>query len=67
MIDAMMREYIFDHGIQIREDGKLIIPKHMERRLNIGQSIRQPGTRTLTIPSIHGLTLMYEGQHWIIK
>ena len=67
MPDSMMREYLLDHGAVIREDGVIEIPKRMERLMKIGTSIRRPGVRTLTIPSVHGLTLLYEGQHWVIR
>ena len=66
-IDARMREYLLDHGVRIGEDGFLTIPKSQEKVMQFAKSVRKPGVRTLVVPSIFGLTLLYEGQHWTIK
>jgi hypothetical protein len=66
-IDNMMREYLLDHGVRIGEDGFLTIPKSQEKVMQFAKSVRKPGVRTLAIPSMFGLTILYEGQHWTIK
>lgn len=66
IIDSRMREYLFDHGVQISGDGFLRIPQDRAEKMNIGKSLRKPECRTLTVPSVFGLTVLYEGQHWAI-
>ena len=66
-IDNMMREYLLDHGVRIAEDGFLTIPKSQEKVMQFAKSVRKPGVRTLAVPSMFGLTILYEGQHWTIK
>lgn len=66
--DHIEREYIFGHGWQINEDGRLqLTAKQAEKEQYIGRSVRNPEQRTLMIPSIHGCVLLFEGQHFIIK
>ena len=66
-VDACMMEYLLDHGIAVGEDGFLTVPKGMARRLSIDYSIRKPGVRVMAVPSVFGLTLLYENQHFEIK
>lgn len=66
--DHIEREYIFDHGWRINEDGRLqLTTKQAENEQYIGYSIRHNGQRTLMIPSVHGCCLLFEGEHFIIK
>lgn len=65
-MDAYEREYILNQGWKIRDDGMIILTAEQARKARLGQSIRHPGKRTLTLPSIHGLTLIFEGMHFIV-
>lgn len=67
LIDATMREYLLDHGAQIADDGFITIPKRASRHMCFENSVRRPGCRTLKIPSVSGLALFYEGQHFEIR
>jgi hypothetical protein len=61
------QEWLLDHGIQINEDGKLVIP--MSKWLSLaytGRSIRNPEVRTMCVPSDWGSTLLFENQHFYI-
>lgn len=61
------QEWILDHGIQINEDGMLVIPKSKWRKFQYtGRSLRNPAVRTLCIPSDFGLCLLFENQHFCI-
>ena len=66
-IDPMMREYLLDHGVRIGEDGFLTIPKKQEKIMRFAKSVRKPGVRTLAVPSMFGLTILYEGEHFEIR
>lgn len=65
-LDAYERDYIIDRGWTIRADGMIILTAEQARKASLGQSIRHPGKHTLTLPSIHGLTLIFEGMHFIV-
>lgn len=61
------QEWILDHGIQINEDGKLVIPLSKWRRLQYtDRSVHNPEIRTMCIPSDHGMELLFENQHFYI-
>ena len=65
--DAVEREYIFDKGWHINDDGMLeLTAKQASQELYISRSINDPTKRTLMISSTHGCTLLFEGQHFII-
>lgn len=60
-------EWILDHGIQVNEDGMLVIPKSKWRKLQwTDRSLRDPAIRTMCIPSDYGMTLLFENQHFYI-
>jgi len=61
------QEWILDHGIQTNEDGKLVIPASKWHMLSFrNRSLRNPEVRTLCVPSDHGMTLLFENQHFYI-
>lgn len=64
--DAIEREYIFDHGWRVTEDGLLELTAAQYRKVWVGRSLRHPELRTLQIPSLHGSCLLFEGKHFRI-
>lgn len=66
--DSLEREYIFDHGIVIGDDGILqITKKQWDKLAYTGTSIRDPKVKTLMLPSVHGSCLIFEHMHFEIK
>ena len=64
--DAYEREYIYDHGWIIDKDGMLVLyPKQAARYTN--KSIKDPNVRTLVLPSVHGVCLIFEGLHFRVE
>lgn len=61
------REWIFDHGLGIDEEGLILIPRSKWIRLQwTGTSLRNPSLKTLVISSDFGTCLLTEGQHFRI-
>ncbi len=66
--DPVEREYIFDHGGWLDANGMAVMPKaRFEKAQYTGWSVRKDNTRTWTIPSQHGLSLLYEGEHFRVE
>lgn len=66
--DAYEKEFIFDHGWVIREDGILELTKEQfEKYQYTGTSLKKPGVKTIMLPSVHGSCLIFENLHFIIK
>ena len=61
--DNYERQYIADRGLRLDDDGLIVLTKRQAARM-IGRSIYRPQVRTMTIPSIHGLCLLFEGKHF---
>ena len=66
-LDPYERDFVLDRGWRIREDGMIILTHEQALRADMGESIRHPGKRTLTLPSVHGLTLIFEGMHFLVE
>lgn len=67
IFDATEREFIFDHGWRVADDGKLIISKEQFRKYQYtGKSVRDGKTKTMMIPSNNGCCLIFEGKHFCI-
>ena len=67
MYDAIMREYLLDHGCHFAKDGIAEIPKKAWANLSYtGKSIRDPSINTLMIPSVNGCCLLFENKHFRI-
>lgn len=66
--DVMEREYIHKNGWYINSAGMLeLTAAQAAKEPYLGRSVWEPNRRTLMIPSIHGCSLLFEGQHFIIK
>lgn len=67
LFDALEREYIFDNGWRINDEGLLeLTAKQANKAPYFRRSILDPAKHTLMIPSMYGCTLLYEGKHFII-
>lgn len=65
--DEREREFIFDHGWKISDDGILILTKEQFRKYQYtGKSIRDSKIRTLMLPSVNGCCLIFEDKHFRI-
>ena len=62
--DSIMMEYITRRGWKV-EGGQILLTSDQLRKAHPGRSIRDSRIRTLTIPGIHGLTLIFEGKHFM--
>lgn len=61
------REWIYDHGFRIDDDGLILIPKSKWIRLQwTGTRLSNPSLKTLVIPSDFGTCLLTEGLHFRI-
>ena len=68
LYDDRMREYFFDHGARIGEDGKFCLSRdRFEKMAYAGTSVRDPSVRTLMVPSEFGVCLLFEGKHFVIE
>lgn len=61
--DNYERQYIADRGLRLDDDGLIVLTKRQAARMT-GRSIYRPQVRTMTIPSIHGLCLLFEEKHF---
>ena len=61
--DNYERQYIADRGLRLDDDGLIVLTKRQAARMT-GRSIYRPQVRTMIIPSIHGLCLLFEGKHF---
>lgn len=67
MFSAMEREYIYDHGWKIDEDGILVLtPDQFRKYQYTGTSVRDRNVKTLMLPSDNGCCLIFEGKHFKI-
>lgn len=61
------REWIYDHGFGIDDDGLILIPRSKWTRLQwTDTSLRNPSLKTLQIPTDFGTCLLTEGLHFRI-
>ena len=66
--DSYEREYIIEHGGWFDDDGMAVIRKGDFDRLQYADySIIKPNQRTWMIPGDHGLSLLYEGEHFRVE
>lgn len=63
--DSYERDYIADRGWRV-EDGIIVLTKRQAAEFT-GRSVHDPKLRTLTIPSVHGLCLLFEGKHFRVE
>ena len=61
--DSYERQYITDRGLRLDDDGLIVLTKRQAAKMT-GRSIYRPQVRTMTIPSIHGLCLLFKGKHF---
>lgn len=67
MWDSLEKEYIFDHGWVIGDDGRLQITKTQFKKASYtGTSINNPNIKTIMLPSVHGSCLIFEHKHFEI-
>ena len=64
--DSYERQYIADRGLRLDDDGLIVLTKRQAAKMT-ERSIYSPQVRTLTIPSIHGLCLLFEGKHFRVE
>lgn len=65
--DSTEREYILDRGWHINDDGLLELTRaQFSKAPYAGCSYEDMKKHTLMIPSLHGVTLLYEDKHFII-
>lgn len=66
--DSTQREFIFDHGWNInRESGKLeLTKKQFKDWCYTGKLNKEPGVKTIMLPSVHGCCLILEHKHFEI-
>lgn len=64
--DKIEMDFISRKGWRVNDDGLLVLNAAQAKSANIGRSIRNPKQRTLMIPGLHGCTLLFEGQHFMI-
>ena len=64
--DKIEMDFIVRRGWRVNDEGLLVLTTAQAKGANIGRSIRNPEQRTLMIPSLHGCTLIFEGQHFTI-
>ena len=61
--DCYELHYIFDHGGYFDSFGIVHFPHSMKERAS--DSIRHPNCKMISIPSIHGLCLIFETIHFV--
>ena len=67
-VDATMREFIFDHGGRIAADGMIVISKDRFDQLQYtGHSYKDPTVRTWMLRDNQGVTLIFEGKHFVVE
>ena len=67
MFDKIELEYIACRGWKVNGDGMLeLTAKQAKDAPYISRSMRNPDRRTLMITGLHGCTLLFEGQHFIV-
>ena len=64
--DERELECVYDHGWQIKDGMLVLTQKQFSEYFYHGYSdIKQ--ARTLMIPSLYGVCLIFEGQHFIVQ
>ena len=68
IFDKIELDYINRRGWRVNDEGLLVLTAAQARTAPyMGRSIYNPEQRTLMIPGRHGSTLLFEGEHFVVK
>ena len=67
IFDKIELDYIRRRGWRVNDEGLLVLTTAQARtEPYMGRSLYDPKVRTLMIPGLHGSTLIFEGEHFIV-